>query len=473
MRADAAPAGPPITAALGSWIAELDAGDVPSVIRDHLKLCLLDTLGCGLFGALQPWGRITASVASESAQGDCRLWGFGETSGAVAAALANGTAVHGFELDDVHLSGQIHPGSVTVPAALALGEMTGATGAELLTALAAGYETGIRLGVAAGRGHGLSGFHPTGTLGAVAAAASAARLLGLDADAATATLALGATQASGLYAARTGGMAKRFHAGHAASAGVTAGLLARRGFTGARTAIEEPFGGLLATMGCDGDRGALLADLGETWLSGGVGFKIYSTCASAQTVVEGVRQLRASGVTADALETLEVHMGSIAVSNVGWRYRPNDVVAAQMNGRYAAAVALLDGDAFVEQFAPDRLADPAILALTERVQFAVDPHIESGGLGLRHASRLVARLRDGTTRTVYNAQRPGGPGNEIAPEAVVAKFRRLARPAIGEAGAERLLDLVMEIDSLSTLSPLASALARPELHEVASQRSLP
>ncbi|MGV3652464.1 MAG: MmgE/PrpD family protein [Devosia sp.] len=469
---DAAPSGPAITAELGTWIAGLKAGDVPAATRDHLKLCLLDTLGCGLFGALQPWGRISAAMASESAQGNCRLWGSSETSGAVAAALANGTAVHGFELDDVHLSGQIHPGSVTVPAALALGEMTGASGAELLTALAAGYETGIRLGVAAGRGHGLSGFHPTGTLGAVAAAASAARLLGLGADAATSTLALGATQASGLYAARTGGMAKRFHAGHAASAGVTAGLLARRGFTGARTAIEEPFGGLLATMGCDGDRDALLGELGQTWLSSGVGFKIYSTCASAQTIVEGVRQLRAGGVTADTLETLEVHMGSIAVSNVGWRYRPNDVVAAQMNGSYAAAVALLDGDAFVEQFAPDRLSDPAILALTERVHFAVDPHIESGGLGLRHASRLVARLRDGTTRTVYNAQRPGGPGNEIPPDAVIAKFRRLARPAIGEAGAERLLDLVMDIDALTSLAPLSAALARPELHEVVSQRSL-
>jgi aconitate decarboxylase len=464
----------PITAELGSWIAGLGNGELPADIVGHLKLCLLDTLGCGLFGSLQPWGRIAAGMASESSGGSCQVWGTTETSGVAAAAIANGTAVHGFELDDVHLSGQIHPGAVTVPTVLALAEISGASGAQVLSALAAGYETGIRLGVAAGRGHGLSGFHPTGTLGAVASAAAAARLLGLDAEAAANCLALGATQAAGLYAARTGGMAKRFHAGHAAAAGVTAGLLARRGFTGAEDAIEAPFGGLLSAMRCDGDRGALLEGLGETWLSGGVGFKIYATCASAQTVVEGMRQLRAAGVTPETLDSLEVNMGSIAVSNVGWPYRPRDVVAAQMNGSYAAAVTLIDGDAFVEQFDAGRLADPQVLAIAGRVQFAVDPAIESGGLGLRHASRLVARLRDGTTRTVYNAQRPGGPGNEIGREAVIAKFRRLAGPAIGSEGAETVLDLVMAVDDLADIRPLSQALARQGLHEVpAQQRSMP
>lgn len=462
----------PITDELALWSSALGWADLPAATRDHLKLCLLDTIGCGLFGAEKTWGRIAAETAIESAGGTCHLWGRHETAGPAAAAMANGTAVHGFELDDVHLSGQIHPGAVVVPAVLALAGMAGADGRTMLAALAAGYEMGLRLGVAAGRGHGLSGYHPTGTLGAVAAAAAGARVLGLDREQTRAALALGATQAAGLYAARTGGMAKRFHAGHASAAGVTAALLARRGFTGADGAIEAPFGGLLATLRCDGDRSALREGIGRDWLCDGVGFKIYATCASAQTIVAGMRQLRQAGVDAGNLARLDIHMGSIAVSNVGWPYRPRDVVAAQMNGGYAAAVTLLDGDAFVEQFSDARLADADVLALVERVHFHVDPDIESGGLALRHASRILATLTDGSTRSVYNAQRPGGPGNEIAPEKVLGKFRRLAEASLGAAGCDRVIELTMGLDTLTGADALTEALVRQPVRLADARRAV-
>lgn len=449
---------PPLTALLGSAVSGLSFDSLPHATRAHVKLCILDTLGCGLFGSGQPWGRIVADVAEETAGGQHQLWGRDARAGAVAAATANGTAVHGFELDDVHLSGQLHPGAVTVPAVWAVAEMAGSSGPALMTAVAAGYEVGIRMGVAAGRGHGLSGFHPTGTLGAVAAAAGVARVLGLDAEHARHALALGATQAAGLYSARTGGMSKRFHAGHAAGAGVAAGLLARRGFTAAEDAIEAGFGGLMSAMRFDGDPAALVQGLGGDWLLDGVGFKIFATCASAQTVVEGVLSLRDQGITAATLASLDIHMGSIAVSNVGWPYRPRDVVAAQMNGSYAAAVALLDGDAFVDQFRPGRLDDPAVLDLTQRIRFHLDPDIERGGLALRHASRIVARLHDGTLRTVYNAQRPGGPGKEIPQDAVVDKFIRLATPVIGQKGAGTLRDRILCLEEETDLRALSSLL---------------
>lgn len=453
-----APAGPPLTANLAAWIAGPSDDALPDKSREHLKLCILDTLGCGLYGSLQPWGRIAAAVAEESAQGGSQVWGSSGRVGVAAAATVNGTAVHGFELDDVHLSGQLHPGAVTLPAAWALAELTEASGASLLNAIAAGYEIGIRLGIAAGRGHGLSGFHPTGTLGAVASAAAAAKLLGLDRMQAQAAIALGATQAAGLYSARTGGMSKRFHAGHAAGAGVTAGLLARRGFTASETAIEADFGGLFSAMRFDGDRDAVMRNLGTVWLLDGVGFKIFSTCASAQTVVEGAIELRNLGVTPENLDRLEVNMGSIAVSNVGWAYQPKDVVAAQMNGSYAAAVALMDGDAFVTQFTEERLADPDTVTLASRVKFQLDPEIEKGGLGLRHASRLVAHLRDGSAATVYNAQRPGGPGKEIPADRIIAKFERLAEPVIGSKAASRILDMVMDLENLTGIRGISAEL---------------
>ncbi|MFN8721632.1 MAG: MmgE/PrpD family protein [Rhodospirillales bacterium] len=449
----------PITDTLARWITGPDPARLPADVGAHLKLAILDTLGCGLFGSTQPWSRHAADAAREMAGGSCIILGSPVTAGPVAAAMANGTAIHGFELDDVHLTGQIHPGSVVVPAVLALAQLRGLPSARVLEAVAAGYETGIRLGAAAGRGHGLSGYHPTGTIGCVAAGAAAARLLGLDAERTASALALAATQASGLYSTRTGGMAKRFHAGHAASAGVTAGLLAERGFTGAAGVIETPFGGFLSTLRCDGDPASILQDLGTEWRSASVGFKIFATCASAQTIVTGVRQLRERGLAPTDLQELRVRMGRIAISNVGWPYRPADVVAAQMNGSYAAAVTLLDGEAFIDQFREDRLADPAVLDIAGRVVFELDPEIESGGLNLRHASRLLARTKDGTVFETYNAQRPGGPGSEITPAALLGKFRQLAEPVLGTAGAGRVADLVMALDDGADMGALYGALA--------------
>jgi 2-methylcitrate dehydratase PrpD len=152
-------------------------------------------------------------------------------------------------------------------------------------------------------------------------------------------------------------------------------------------------------------------------------------------------------------------MGRIAISNVGWPYRPADVVAAQMNGSYAAAVTLLDGEAFIDQFREDRLADPAVLDIAGRVVFELDPEIESGGLNLRHASRLLARTKDGTVFETYNAQRPGGPGSEITPAALLGKFRQLAEPVLGMAGAGRVADLVMALDDGADMGALYGALA--------------
>src|SRR5581483_2242856 len=165
---------------LGEWVSGLTFADIPADVVEHIKTCLLDALGCGLFGAAQPWGVIAGNVAvAMSDGGACSLFGRRNKVGPGDAALANGTAIHGFELDDAHVSSSHHPGAVTVPAVLAMAEVRGATGADVLTALAAGYEVGLRIGICAGVSHSTSGFHVTGTVGTFGAAAGAARVLNL------------------------------------------------------------------------------------------------------------------------------------------------------------------------------------------------------------------------------------------------------------------------------------------------------
>ena len=340
------------TAKLAQWIACLKREDIPDAAGQHAKLCLLDAFGAALYGSQQPWGRISAATALDLSPGvRASLWGHGERCGVDAAAMANGTATHGFELDDLHLKASMHPGAVTIPAAFALAEAYGKSPANFLTAVVAGYEVGLRIGVAVGLGHGLRGHHTTGTVGTLCAAAAGANLLGLNAEAAADALGIAATQAAGLYGARMGAMSKRFHAGRAAQSGVLAAALASRGFTGSRTALEQPFGGFFSTL-CDAvDIPATYAGLGERWEIQEVGFKAYASCGSTHTTVDAIDQLMRQGITARDLRELRIFMSKKGVSNVGWRYVPAGVVAAQMNCFYTSAVKLLDGEVFIDPFA--------------------------------------------------------------------------------------------------------------------------
>jgi len=450
----------PPTARLAQWVSSLGRADIPDAAWAHAKLCLLDTLGCGLFGSRQPWGRISADTAQElSPGGRSSLWGRNARCGVDAAAMANGTAAHGFELDDIHLRASMHPGAVTIPAAFALAEAYGKSPAELLTAVVAGYEVGLRVGIAVGLAHGLRGHHTTGTVGTLAAAATAANLLGLGAEATADALGIAATQAAGLHGARMGAMSKRFHAGRAAQSGVIAAALAQRGFTGSRTALEQPFGGFFSTL-CDTvDVPATCAELGERWEIREVGFKAYASCGSTHTTVDAIDALMKQGITARDLKELHIHMSKKALSNVGWKYVPAGVVAAQMNCYYTSAVKLLDGEVFVDQFAESRLADPRVMALIERIRISHEPAFDAGGAATRHAVRVEAELNDGTVKTVSVEQRRGSTRFPLTREDIVRKFRGLAKVALPGPAVENVIERVENIDEMREMQPL-SALMR-------------
>ena len=169
----------PHTRGIARFVSGLKYVAVPPEVRERIKLLMLDSLGCALYGATQPWGRIAAQTAVEMSGGRATLWGHTQTAGVSDAALVNGTAAHGFEIDDVHVRSLMHPGAATIPTALALAEMKGASGRQLLAAIVAGYEIGLRTGICAGIPHCIRGFHPTGTAGCPGAAAAGANILEL------------------------------------------------------------------------------------------------------------------------------------------------------------------------------------------------------------------------------------------------------------------------------------------------------
>src|SRR5262249_5068326 len=258
---------------------------------------------------------------------------------------------------------------------------------------------------------------------------------------------------------------KRFHAGRASQSGTWAALLAEQGFTGSLDVLEAPFGGFMSTMQGQFAPATILDDLGERWETTGVGLKPYAACASSHTIVDSVRDLRRRGLTTDSLARLTIRMSKKGQLNVGWPYQPGEVIAAQMNGYYIAAVTLLDGDAFIEQFAEARLADPKILDLLPRIDIVHDPELDRGGAGRRHAVRVDATLTNGQTMSAYVEQRSGSADHPLSATETERKFQRLAATFLLEAEAEEVMLLVQRIEREPGIERLMSLLSSNRLRK--------
>ena len=258
----------PFTRAMAAFAAGLQYRAIPAEVRERIKLLILDALGCALYGAQLEWCRILHNTLSQVDGGEsCVVWGTAKRLSAPHAALANGTQVQGFELDDVDRAGVLHVGAVVLPSLLVIAELRrNLSGEEFLAAAVAGYEIGPRVGLCMGPEHIGQGWHSGATVGVFSAAAGAARGLRLDPARTVHALGIAGTQAAGLMAAQYGAMVKRMHAGRAAQSGLYGALLAEQGFTGIEDVFESEYGGFCTTFSRSRDRfdrGQLTAGLGE------------------------------------------------------------------------------------------------------------------------------------------------------------------------------------------------------------------
>jgi 2-methylcitrate dehydratase PrpD len=449
------------TRLLADFLAGLSPAVIPGEVFRHARLCLLDTIGCGLFGASLPQASIVRDMlAAQGSTGEAPAWGAGGSFPAADAALANGTAVHAFELDDLHPRSIVHPGSVVAPAAFgALSLRPGLTGTRLLTAIIAGYEATARVGSAVGSAHLIAGWHPTGTHGTLGAAAGAGVVLGLDAPALANALGIAGSQSAGLMAAQYESMVKRFHAGRAAQSGTYAALLAERGYIGIKDLFEAGYGGYLGTFSPRADPSWLTRGLGTDWETLRVGFKPYSTNGSCHPAIDCLRELRARhGLTRADVEAVEICASTATVKHVGWRYRPDTVTTAQMNLPYIVAVVLTDGEAFIDQFTEERIREPDLVEFAGRVQVRADPDIDAQGDGGRHQTRLRVLLRDGRTLEAERDHAHGSAADPMPVTEVREKFRRLAGTVLDDPALTRIEAVIDRLETASDLRELGELL---------------
>ena len=453
---------------LARFGAALRYDDIPAEVIARIKLSLLDSLGCCLFGATLPWTQKVAALAEqEGAKPVATLIGFGRKTSASLAALVNGTSGHAFELDDIHKESIIHAGSIATPVALGLAESRAnaagkISGRDVLTAMVAGYEIGHRVGNAATMSLFFRGFHPQGTSGAFVAAATAARMLNLDALQFQHALGMAGSQAGGLMAAQEGAMVKRFHSGRAAQSGVYAAQLAADGFTGILNALEAPYGGYLSTYSDEPNPSRLTAGLGNTWETLNVGYKPHASVTSIHSALDGLALImQEQKLKADDIAKVETGLSPMTHVHCAWEYKAQGVTAAQMNLYYGLAVTALDGMAFTEQYKESRLKDPAIFDFISRVSAFVDPEIEKMGAAYRHAARVRVTAKDGKVIEKFLHHRRGSPENPLKPEDIEYKFRHVVGACLSKADIDKVVALVSGLEKMDNVSALLALIAAP------------
>lgn len=415
------------TRELAAWVSALRYRELPPRARETVRIALLDTLGCGLYGHGTPWARTLLAWARAGAlQGEATVWGERAPSlRAADAAMVNGTAAHAFELDDYH-NAKLHAGAVVIPAALALAEKLDADGERLLAAIAAGYEVMIRSSLAldpsAAR---LRGWHLTGVCGPFGAAAACASLLGLDEERTAWALGLAGTQGAGLWAFNAdGSMSKRLHAGKAAHSGVLAAELAALGFTGSTQIYEFHDGGVLRAFSDASDPAPLTEGLGSRWHLEANRIKPYACCGSTHSYVDAALELRRRlGTPWDPERRVRAGVARVVDVQCGFAYRPGTALNAQMSLRYVLAVALLEGQVLPAQFDEAKLADPRLAALAQRIELEHDPALDR--LYPARFAAWVAAEREGGWERVDVLDPTGSEANPIGAPGVVEKFRGL------------------------------------------------
>jgi aconitate decarboxylase len=456
----------PYTRGMAEFVSGLKYEAIPEEVKHRIKLLMLDSLGCALYGADLEWCRILQdSLTKVDSTRECAVWGTKKKLSAPHAALANGTAVQGFELDDVHRAGVLHVGAVVLPALIPLAEASGRmSGKEFLTAAVAGYEIGPRVGLCMGPAHIASGWHSGATLGVFSAAAGAARGLKLDTDETVHALGIAGTQAAGLMAAQFGAMVKRMHAGRSSQSGLYGALLAKAGFTGIVNVLESEYGGFCTTLSQSKDHfdlKELTAGLGTVWQTMGIALKFYACVGTNHTTLDAIRDMQQERrFGAKDVKKIVVRGSQVTVNHVGWKYVPQGLTSAQLNLPYCVATWLLDGDCFVDQFTDKKVADAARMKLAEKVEVLHDPEITALGAKFRHKVHVEAHLADGTVmkRTVEAAR---GSEKKFASDAeIVEKYEKLARKALPAVQVRKLRDAMLGLEKLKDAAELARLMTR-------------
>jgi 2-methylcitrate dehydratase PrpD len=449
----------PVTATLCAYSAGISLADLPAAVVERARFLVLDLVG-NIVRARHDAESTPALLAGARALGmeggRCGVFGDAARYSPAGAALLNGALVHSLDFDDTHAAASLHPGAPVIPAAIAAGEMAGASGADVLAAIVAGYEVTCRIALALPAGeHYARGFHPTATCGAFGAAAAAGRVFGMDREAIASALGIALSQSAGsLQFLANGAWTKRFQVGWAAMAGLAAATMAREGFKGAADALEGKAGFMRAYAPNPTPERAL-DGLGQIFELMKTAVKPYPSCRYGHAGIDAMLALRAEhGLRPEEVESVTYGTSASGMILVGEpaekRADPRNVVDGQFSGPFVLAAALATGRMGWDSYAD--LFDPTIRALLPKIRVANDADAQAE-FPANMAGKVTVRARGQVFERMVVVPK-GEPDNFLGEAELRAKFAGLADRVLGAERAARLADAVLAIDRCADIAGL-------------------
>ncbi|MFC1816942.1 MmgE/PrpD family protein [Thermodesulfobacteriota bacterium] len=450
-----------LTEKLSGYIAQKRAQQLPESIIERAKIHILDTIGAMLSGSVLKPGRLIIDfVRAQGGLPEATVAASDIKTNAVLAALANSMTAHADETDDAHFSTITHPGSVIVPAALAVAEREHRSGKELISAVILGYDVLCRLSKALDRNWMEERCIQSGSVCAnFGAAAAASRLLHLNESQVRFALAFAGTQASGLRTWRQDlehiDKALCF-SGVPARNGVTAALWAQAGFTATTDVFEGPEN-LMKAFAQQARPGELIRDLGSHYEILDTSIKKYPGGQPMQATLEGYFELvREHSLKSQDIQQILVRLPASQANTINDRPMPD------INCQYLLSVAMLDGKVdFQSAHDFERMHDPDVLELKKRVRVAADPELTKKHPAIRSAI-VEFTMSDGRHFQILMDRLPGAPNNPLSTEEVEDKFLLLSTPLLGESRSKSVVESVWNLEKLSDVVDLAAKLVKTD-----------
>lgn len=455
--------------ALAEFVASADIDHLPAEVVASIRRLLLDAIASALAGHRSEDVAAVARLARE-------LFGDGEATvigdnglSAAGAAFVNGFQVTAATICDVHRPTLTHVSPEVVPAALAAVDMSQGTGADLLAAVAAGSEVAVRVAEALDDdGYRRRRWHNPGIAGAIGAAAAAARVFRLDTTGVRHAFGHAVSQAAGTLIA-VGTSSVKFHQARGALAGLLAARLSAEGFDAAPDSLTGAHGGLLATYADGGNPVKLTAGLGTEFRLSGLSLRRWPGASSLQAVIaatfSALDRMRDEPIAEGRVDLPP--RGHALHAGAGWSNR----LSALQSPRWIVAVIVHDRTYWVDQTAPERLRDPTVADLAQRISVSLDPTLPEGGARVTLISSSGKVVRDQIDVP------PGDPGAPLTEINVLDKLHHAAASVPGldaSAVVAAVADLASDIAGLARLrAALAPAPPGASLRSAAAAQSSP
>ncbi|PNU02212.1 MmgE/PrpD family protein [Novosphingobium guangzhouense] len=453
----------------------LDA--VPERVRERACHLMLDSIGTGIAALGETWEQRAFAAAQDLGKGRSAVLGHGRSLAPREAALVNGLLMHGLDYDDTHSRGIIHATVSSLPAALAAADHAaadhaGASGADLLRAYIVAMEVSTRVATVAAGGFHRHGFHPTSLCGAFGATVGAGLLMGLDAQQ------IGMAQ--GIVLSMTGGSlefledgawTKRLHPGWAASSALTAATMAKHGFVGPKAAYEGRFGlySLYLRDGAPAGLADACTGLGENWEIESVSVKPLPACHMTHASGDAAAAICAEhGLAAGDIARVTVLVPEAVIPIVCEPAAPKKVPAtsydAQFSIPYVVATGLLRGRFTLDELDGAALADPEVLRLAQKVEYAADPDTD---YPVHFTGEVIVETTGGRRITKREAVNRGAADRPLSNAEIRAKYHDNAARCVTAAQADAIADAVLDIANhpAARLSDLLAAAAPVEILE--------